>query len=761
MALAILRLDDSDETGLAFSADTGTSSYYRIHLGKEVRRDEGIDLVDGPYWSSPLQLNPRAGRHLDTHTTIRLPANVVTERGTLAQLETCRGPDGRGPAYSRPVRVAVPVGAPSLVGARGGSRERVLTMSAPTLTGQEPTSVRTAALRRPRAVPVCSAAERFSRPASVADLIGAVTKAATPIVLDVLKRATQPGGPTVGTAGGNEVAGLAIPALLSDVLRAVLGALAQPPAAPAQSPATPAQPPAAVPEVARPASMQMRTPNRFFPDAYTRPMIFGVDDALLAAVAGPALSGVVGPLVQALPQLLNAANKQKLDRQAATDKHVTDLLSEVNRGMLMQQLISAQNQPVNPGVTSSDLAAIGALLQQLATTPAPTGTPATAVSRPASTPDPTAAPIASRAVLSAVTGPAVMLLGSPRAAFVHDQAITLRYRLDVGTSGPATSIPRAILTLCAREPGGASDLCWHTEKLTNVAPGAEVKVALSPEESKALPADTDLEVLASLRWKGAKGTYQTTCVHQLTLASRVQVRERGDVIGNPVELTDMNRFRSFWNKVWDSPTHGASTEALPLWGLDAALRYSVVTVGAAQGNGLMQTRVQQEPTDQGLRAQTKGRIKSGLEVSVTELNKLLPLWAGEQPLADADLAAFTARNWLAGQGGDTVTQVRMSGKRGTRGALWVVPVLKLRAFTLATGTEADPYGQLISTQDRTVHFPVVESVRVLGLASLRDGSDPADAAAVDGAQYRFDGYDVVLQALVGLEPAQPISKAKG
>jgi hypothetical protein len=747
MALAILRLDDSDETNLAFVADTGTSSYYRINLGKEVRREEGIDLIDGPYWSSPLQLNPRAGRHVDTRTTIRLPADIVTERGTVAQLETCRSPDGRGPAYSRPVRVPVPVGTSSFAGVSGRSRERVLTMSMPALTGPPSTLVRTAGLRRPRTVPVYSAQERFSRPASIADLIGAVTQAATPIVLDVINRAVQAGGATPG-ATTNGGAGLAIPTLLSDVLRAVLGALAHRPAAPA-------------PDVSRPASAQMRPANRFCPEAYTVPMIFGVDDALLAAVAGPALSSVVGPLVQALPQLLNAANKQKLDRQTETDKHVTDLLSEVNRTMLMQQLISAQNQPVNPGVTSSDLAAIGSLLQQLATAPAPAGTPSTAVSRPASTSDPTTAPIASRAVLSSVTGPPVALLGTPRVAFMHDQAITLRYRLDVGVGGPAKALPRAILTVCAREPGGASDLCWHTEKLTNVAAGTEIKVALTPDESRALPVDTDLEVLASLRWRGAKGTYQATCMHKLVLASRVQVRDRGDVVGNPVELTDMNRFRSFWNKVWDSPTHGAGTEALPLWGLDAALRYSVVTVGTVQGNGLMQTRVQQEPTEQGLRAQTKGRIKSGLEVSVTELNKLLPLWTGEQPLSDADLAAFTARNWLAGQGGDAVTQVRMEGKRGTRGVLWVVPVLKLRAFTLATATEADPYGQLVSTHDRVVHFPVIESIRVVGLASLREGSEPGEVAQVDGAEYRFDGYDVVLQSLVGLEPAQPLSKAKG
>ncbi|MGV0718214.1 hypothetical protein ABQE93_22700 [Mycolicibacterium sp. XJ662] len=724
MALAILRLDDSDDTGVTFIADTGTSSYYRINLGKEVRREDGLDLIDGPYWSSPLQRNPKAGRHVDTRTTVRLPADAIDERGTLAQLETCRQPDGRGPAYSRPVRVpAVVRGATS-----ARRRERALSMSAPTPVGPIP-------VRRPaRTVPVYTAKSRFSRTATVADLIGAVSQAAAPVLLE----------PTTKGSGG-----LAVPALLAEILRIVLGALA------------PSPPPSATPALARAASARQRPANRFVADAYTRPMIFGIDDALLAAVAGP--------LVQALPQLLNAANKAKQDDQAKTDKQVTDLLSEVNRTMLMQQLISAQNQPVNPGVTSSDLAAIGSLLQQLTNIPAPVGTPATAVSRPASTVDAAAAPIASRAVLATVTAPAVTVLGGPRVAFLHDQSTILRYRLDAGSGGPAGALRRAILTVCLREPGGSTDLCRRSEKLTDLVPGTEIKVALTTEERDALPEDTDLEVVACLRWKGAKGTYQATCAHRIMLTSRVSVRDRGEIVGGPVELTDMNRFRLFWNKVWESATRGASTGSLPLWGLDAALRYSVVTVSGAHGNGLMQTRIRQQPTDEGLRDQTTGRIKSGIEVSVAELNKLLPLWPGRQPVSDADLAAFNAPGWLAGHGGDAVTEVRMQGKRGTRGVLWVVPVLRLRAFTLAAATDVDPYGQLVATQDRVVHFPVIESIRVIGLGSLREGADPGEPARIDGTQdasgapatYQFDGYDVVLQSLVGLEPALPIPRANG
>src|SRR3954452_25211949 len=104
MALASLRLDDSDDAGHAFTVDTGTSTHFRIHLGKEVRREEGFLLLNGPYWSSPLRVNPRAGRHLDTRTRYLLDAGLVIEPATLVQLESCRAADGRGPAFSRPLR---------------------------------------------------------------------------------------------------------------------------------------------------------------------------------------------------------------------------------------------------------------------------------------------------------------------------------------------------------------------------------------------------------------------------------------------------------------------------------------------------------------------------------------------------------------------------------------------------------------------------------------------------------------------------------
>jgi hypothetical protein len=792
MALAILRLDDPlDDTGMdpaptaghRLVVDTGTSSLFRIHLGTEVQRRDGFHVLPTPYWSSPVVANPRAGRHVHTSTTYDLAGDLVTEPGTYVQLESFRSRDGAGRALSRPVRVAGfrPARLP-----RHGPGHGVLAMT--TSWSPTPTPARsTVPLLPARMVPVSSALEVFARPATIADLIGSVVQQAAPIVLDIVSRSPALAARNDPTA-----------ALLSNLLRTVLGAMAQPPApapapvtpvtptpvtptpvtptpapvvptpltpAPTPAPVAPATPgPAtAVDTLARPKAVAERRVNRLVP--YARPMIFGIDDALIGALAGPVLSSLVGPLVNALPQLVNAANKQKLDQQAQTDKKVSDLLAQVDRTTLMQQLLSAQNMPVNPGIASSDLGALASLLQAAATSPAPVGTPALA--KPASFERPSRSgppPIASKAVLAMVTGPTITRMGSPRVVFAREQVPTLRFRLDAGAGGPASPLARAILDVRVREPGGARDLLCRCERITGLLPGTETRVPLTAQEHASLPTDTDLEVLASLRWRGQRGTYQATCSQTIVVASKVQVRDRGGLVGEPVELTDMNRYRSFWNQVWRSPDSGGSAdEMLPLWGIDAVLRYSVVTTATERGNGLMETRVQEQPDDlPGLRARTRGRLKSGLEVAVAEVNKLLPLWTGHQPLAPDDLAAFAAAGWRAGHGGDAVTDLRLEGKRGTRGQVWVVPILKLRSFTLATAGDVDAHGQVLSTQDREVQFPVVESVRVLGLSSLRDASEPGERGEVAGSgtgdapAYAFEGFDVALNKVVGLEAAVPL-----
>jgi hypothetical protein len=766
VALALLRVDDTDEHQIVLEIDTGTSPYYRIHLGKEVRREHGFTLLDQVHWSSPVHRNPAAGRHITTSTRHLLDPAVVTERGMLVQVESLRDPSGRGPAWSRPVRL------PLLAGATLPDPPAVLAMTTTSrqLTGALPAVAHP--LGSPvRTVPVRSARDTYSRPASLEDLLGAVVRVAGPVVLDLVRNAIAPpaaapgGGAAAGSSGGTAAGSAGVPATdpttaaVAALLQTVLGALAR-----TGGP------------LATASSMDSRFgARREHATPFIAPALLAAAPAI-GALAGPVLESIVGPIVQALPQLFNAANQHKLESRRESHQHISDILAQVDRTRLLEQLIAARSAApapapadsaatgtgatAGPPLSEADLAALIGLLQAGATAPAPTGTTTTAATTAPSAATaaaqsitgragPLAAPRAgrpSRAVLEHVVGPTVERLGAPAVVFLRGRPLTLRYRLQVPPDGPGGPLPRAALHLVVREPGAVADLLVRREQLTDVRPGEVRSVSLSAAEVDALPADTDLDLTASLRWPGSRETWQATCSRRIVLAGQQQVLGTGAQAGARTELTDMARFRSFWNRVWSSPSSDDGGKG-PMWGLDVALRYSVVAT-PARTNGLMETRVHAEPQEhESVRVHTRGRMKSGLELAVEELNALLPLWPGEQPLDADTLSAFTAPAHLAGQGGDVVHRLRLEGRRDTRGLVWVVPVPTLRSFTVATVRETDAFGQVLTVEPREVRFPVVEAVRVLGLVS---DEDEAESSA---AGYRFEGYRVALEELVALEPA--------
>jgi len=749
MALALLRSLDLDGDSLVLDVDTGTNPLYSVHLGRTARREDDSVVLDDVYWSSPWLRNAAAGRHLDTRVQHRIDAAVVEPR-SLVQVVTGK-PGGRATARSTPRRVpAIPQSLPL--------PPEVLAMS--TRTG------RPDRFSPPRMVGVRSAQETFTRPASLDDLLGTLVQAAIPAVQALLSpppgaaaagapAAAGAAAPTAGApaAGTDQLAAL-LAAALRSVLQSVTGG-----------------------GLATPSSLRAleREPNRLV-HGYARPFLFGIDDALLAALVGPLLSSVAGPLLQALPELVNSANRHRLDSRREDYRMVQELLAGLDRSTLVERLTAAAaaSPAPDPG-GHADLAPLLALLRS-STAPATAGTPTTvpstaspatghtAASHPASvrasfrgTHRPTArAMTASRALLHPVVGPPVTWAGAPRTVLVRDRAVTLRFRLDVGPGGPTASLPRSLLTVVVRDPGGR-DLLTREERLTDVSPGGELRVVLDPTELSAVPADTEVEVFAQLRWPGTQGAHgssegvvrQATSVQKVVLASGRHVAGSGVPTGDPVELHDMTAFRPFWNKLWSSAT---PTQERPLWGIALTLRYSVVVVAEQPANGLMEVRLDSAPDGEGLRVTTAGRMKSGLEVSVSEVAKLCALWPGTPTPDAATLAAFAAPAWRATQGGDAVVPVRFDGPRSTRGMLWVVPVPSLRRFPVARVTEVDGFGQVAATVLEQVAFPVLEAVRVLGLVSTGDSAaDPVSPGTT--GDYAFEGYQVVRSTKVGLEPA--------
>jgi hypothetical protein len=608
------------------------------------------------------------------------------------QLFSFKTPDGRSPAFSDVVGLAAGLAA-------AGPVDYVPPFSVASAMNT------TGKFLSPRHVPNRSHAEAYARQASLDDLLGSITQAAAPLLARLLGgsgrvgKVTIPGGPPPAAqpTGGGDTA-----ALLATLLKAVLDNI--PGAASLSLGAS-----------RSPAGSSIHV-NRFADGnaELSRPFIFGIDDALIGALAGP--------LLQALPQLLNAANQQRLQAKQADNKLIADILSDVNRRMLLTQLLQAQAQAPAAGaggVSPADLARLQQLLQQQSL---PSRAPAVARSLDVvAAPDPTLSP---RAVLTFVTAPAVSWNGAPTRVFTRDKGMLLKVRLDVAPPAPKSPLPKAIFTFTFKDPAGAAVLFEKTFKQKGVAAGSVLTFPLAPEELGRLPLNRPLAVFAQMRWLRPGGSESRALGSlDLVLVGTSFVKEPGKPVAPEHELTDMNVYRPFWNKVWEAPNLDAARpddggRRKSLWELDVTAKYTVILSVDHPANGLMATKLLRAKADpDSLREKVEGRMKAGIELSLDELNRLASLWDREGPLPAEKLEAFRSPAVAKAFGGELVTPLKLGGRSGERGMVWVIPVFRLFEFTLQSVRKTDECGQVVDVAEEKARLPLPVSARVLALKS--------------------------------------------
>jgi hypothetical protein len=116
-------------------------------------------------------------------------------------------------------------------------------------------------------------------------------------------------------------------------------------------------------------------------------------------------------------------------------------------------------------------------------------------------------------------------------------------------------------------------------------------------------------------------------------------------------------------------------------------------------------------------ARTQGRMKAGIELSITELNKLTSLWEGAPALPPDQLQALLDADLGLAGALEVVHTIKLKGKAAQRGMVWIGPVLRLVELTLATATSTDPTGQVTALGEEKVRFPLPVAVRILGVKS--------------------------------------------
>ena len=691
MALAILELLTFDGANVRFRIDTGTNKYYQLRVGKSVQRNNGIDWVDEIFLKTRIAANDAGGGLLNSSKEIAIPARRLGAGHAYVQLFSFKTPDGKSPAFSNVINV--PVGSSGSY----GTPEYMTPMSIATAMNT------VESFRSPRVAPCRTCHEVYSRPASIDELLAGIVKIASPVVMKLLGSATGAKTNGASNAGGGDTGQVdTIVKLLTTLLSSLGGA--------------------PVANASKTQSLLSSGPpvNRFFAaqtSNFAHPFIFGIDDAILGALAGQ--------FVQVLPQLMTAANQKRVDLKNADNKLVSDILSDINRRLLMDHLLEAQKQPPAAGQpdNSAAIQQVMQLLQQAGAAPATDGatntaTTATAKSMSLSVPD--NAVLSSKAVLEFVTGDAVTWNGEQKILFARSHDLQLKVQLKTAEP-PKSVMPKAITKITLQDAADQSVRYEKIFKQKDVAANTPLPFTFAQGELAHLPVNKPISLLAEMRWRTKSGVeYKALGSSEIVLVNKYFYKEQGGEVGAEQELTDMKRFRPFWNKVWEAPSLDVSRggEKKYLWELNVNTKYTVLLSADQPANGLMQTKLLRGKQDpESLSETVEGRMKSGIELSLTELNKLLPLWNGETVLEQEKLEALQSGDFVKNNSGEFRYNLKLKGRAAERGMIWIIPVFKLFECVLGTIAKIDDGGQVTAMSEEKIHFPLPVAGRVIGLKS--------------------------------------------
>lgn len=701
MALAILDLVDTDESNVTFRIDTGTNTHYQLKIGRDVREDGGRNWVDDVYFTTPLEENDASGDLFDSSREIALPLKHFERGKSFLQLVSSKA-GGKAQAFSEVI---------AMPGAYLMPSERAATLSG-SFSGMP---IMTAPTRHKQARLIYNRPAPFARQASIESLLGEIVKIASPVVLNLLKDASGAATGATGTrvAGTTGTPGGGAPIdIVAQILKSILGALSVPAAAPATS---------------HPSSlvMSMSGGNRFTPGSdarYAEPMIFGIDDALIASL--------VGPILQVLPQLMNAANQKRIELKKADNQLMGGILSDINKRLMMDKLLEAQQAAQAQGpaapVSPEQLKAVADLLNQLPTEPAAASGASPAVKPQSFHPDQTPPhALSARAVLTFAFAQPVGWNGNPKPVFDKNRALLLRPHFTVKEPAPKAPLAKAILKLVIHEAGNPVVRHEKTFKLKNVLANSPIDCTFEAGELAHLPANTCYSVLAELRWRNARSGHETRALgsSELVLVNKYFLKDRRPEMSAERELTDMTQYRPFWNKIWEAPvldgTRGGNSDRRKYsWDLNVNAKYSTFLSASHDSNGMMETKILKEADDpESMTLGVRGRMKAGIELSLTELNKLIPLWSGPPMLDTAKLEALNARPFLNSAAREFKYNFKLKGRAGQAGMIWVIPVFKLFGLTFSTVAVADDTGQVTATSEEDVQFPLPVAARLIGLKS--------------------------------------------
>ncbi len=671
MALAVLRFDGRDRRGSRFRFDIGKNRYYRFAVGAgTARRPSGLAVLESPRFQSEL-LGPLPERDRG-RGVLTVPAEAFDRDHRTVQLLSFRTRDLISPAVSDPVRVpAGSVGdgvpeAPALHFSRGAAMPDATT----------PT-------RAVEMVPFRYREGRYSHGmflGALAGMLPTLLPKVAPLVGKLLGGFV--GGGSSGGNGGGAVEAISrtvgdpqIVDLLSQLLRQVQQTASMPaPAAPAAT--APAAPAAAAFGSARRCRRskslgRRRSPRPAYAEAQVAPALLAALPALM-----PLLKNVLSP--QTIQGVINQPNK-------LTQTAISGLQELGKLGITSHEQDLRHLRAIHPGI---DDPALEALLQSMSL----------ALSRPAKELDYRRV---SSVELDFEDVREQPLYGSTRTLYAH--GADLGFPLAVRTPRP---IRGAVVELSIKDAESLELLARRRQRIETAASGRLASVPTVPAARlQALEPGRDYLVCAALVWKNRRGSRRGTSRQQRITVVGEYAFDRVEESSELLPLADAGRYREFWHKLWQG------TFADGVKRFEIACKYYYVLDPKRAENARIETRLRLEDGDR----RRSGQLESGMELSLTALNRLLPQLApGQQPLSQSELAALRSPDFVARFNQAVRYNAKLRGRAGDSAALWLFPEMKLQTVVLQRAAAVDPTGHVTALEEHRVTVPMPAVAHFIG-----------------------------------------------
>lgn len=716
MALSVLTIESTSANGVEAMADIGSNTFYEYLIG---RKDEnayssrwGDNEMAEVKHRSGVQQAPSGFDPFSRQFRFTVPLSHFDREHPHIQLISYTDRAGNSAARSQMLRVASVMGVArtDISDYEHGVPPNSLSLSVHPQTHGANCTV--------RQLPLAFQESAISR-AQFVDSLLQVIQAVAPTLIEALPQligAIGGGNDSGSRSEGGSGGGLNTDTLM-ELLRQVVAAL---PSGNGTSPsASPPPPPPPAPAAAPAEAASMRgyvshplgramSQRRYAAVFGARRVPFGrtMDAGILS---GPMLATLLGPLLQQAPQLLGVLADKPLDflatviraeaendlqREANQQAFIRNLIAETNRSLLLDQLVQRMG---GDGAAS--------LLPLLGQTQSVTGRPRTKASQAVSLKFEIGRPMEFGKKLKSVFAP-------------NGNGIDLRIILEPNGRAPQTPLPRAQAELAIIDPEGGDTLLTKSYRLREIYAGRPVPLHLEEELLDKLPRHRDLQVTVKLRWPTAQGRVLGVRGHHA-----ICLADTGPVFAGfgrsedaVMHLAHPSDNRAFWNRIWEGTTPSGSDHSR--WEIDVLCRYYVRVTGSESSNGRMETRIASQTSGKQADAgEISGRMRAGMEFSIDMLNQVLAEY--QTPLTAAELTALKQADLRTELDLEATTRLRLRGKNGQLGAIWVFPSLMMRKAHFLEPAASDVYGQVTEMRRITRSFPVPDRVHFLMMRSKR------------------------------------------